>query len=178
MKHFQVWRRSILLVASLSLSSAGLIWGNWSASAKRTFSCQVWQWSVTGVSSQKNGSKNMVSLIIMFIFYWWIVKVRKTLLAANGKACMTMWQERIGEWRWDEKGRRGLRVWIIHSKIFSTLNIESFFFGQLNWIKLFLCRHRWDWIKMFGNVITGCKTIHVPAFRHNACFKLLPKWRK
>lgn len=25
---------------------------------------------------------------------------------------------------------------------------------------------------MFGNVITGCKTTHVPAFRHNACFKL------
>lgn len=51
------------------------------------------------------------------------------LLAANGKACMTMWQERIREWRWDEKGGRGLRVWIIHSTIFSTLKIESFFWS-------------------------------------------------
>lgn len=178
MKHFQVWRRSILLVVSLSLSSAGLIWGNWSASAKRTFSCQVWQWSVTGVSSQKNGSKNMVSLIIMFIFYWWIVKVRKTLLAANGKACMTMWQERIGEWRWDEKGGRGLRVWIIHSKIFSTLKIESFFFWSIKLNKIVFMQTPMRLNKNAWNVITGCKTTHVPAFRHNACFKLLPKWRK
>ena len=88
--NWQVWRRLILPGVNPLSWNGERIWGNWYSFANRIFSCPAWLWSATGVSSRKNGLKNMVSIF----FLSWLFFSRRNPFTLHSSKCIV--------WPWNE----------------------------------------------------------------------------